>query len=114
MLCAIVGIGLGAVAQDTRPAGSVPPLLANVHASKGVQCATCHETPTPQAVGQAKCLACHSDKALAVKTANVKPTNPHDSRHFGTEADCNSCHHQHKASQNLCLDCHPRFTFRVP
>ena len=113
-LSAIVGIDMGALAQDTRPAGSDPTLLANVHAAKGVQCTFCHDTPTPQPVGTSKCRGCHNEKALALKTANVKPTNPHDTRHFGTEADCNLCHQQHKASQNLCADCHPRFTFRVP
>jgi hypothetical protein len=114
LLSAIVGIGFAAIAQDTRSVGSEAALLANVHAAKGVQCATCHETPTPQPVGMLKCVSCHGDKALAQKTANVKPTNPHESRHYGTVADCNLCHHQHKKSQNLCADCHPRFTFRVP
>ena len=63
-----------------------------------------------------KCLSCHGDgdsKALAAKTAGVKPVNPHETRHYGTEADCGLCHRQHENSVNFCLDCHPRFQFKV-
>lgn len=88
--------------------------LGHLHALKGVQCAQCHESGKPAAVSMTKCLTCHTDmKALAQKTANVQPTNPHDSRHYGTEADCNLCHHQHKMSENHCAECH-NFKFNVP
>jgi hypothetical protein len=46
--------------------------------------------------------------------SNAKPRNPHENRHYGTEADCNLCHHQHKKSENFCLPCHQRFDFVVP
>lgn len=50
----------------------------------------------------------------AVKTADIKPTDPHKNRHYNTEADCNLCHHQHGKSENFCLPCHDRFNFHVP
>jgi hypothetical protein len=102
----------GAVhAQD--PGGE----LWKLHADKGVQCTKCHgNAKKSEPVQMEKCLSCHGNgdsKALAAKTANVKPLNPHESRHYGTEADCNLCHHQHEKSVNFCLDCHPRFNFKV-
>ena len=90
-------------------------VLGRLHAASGVKCAACHENvKKPLAVSMEKCLTCHGDtKTLAEKTANVKPLNPHESRHYGTEADCNICHHQHRKSENFCLDCHNRFDFKV-
>ena len=90
--------------------------LGKLHTSMGVTCAQCHENATkPEPVTMEKCLSCHGDtQKLAKKTANVKPRNPHDSRHYGTEADCNLCHHQHRKSENFCLPCHQRFDFVVP
>jgi hypothetical protein len=90
--------------------------LGKLHASQGVDCAQCHENEkNPEPVGMEKCLSCHGETAkLAEKTANVKPHNPHENRHYGTEADCNLCHHQHKKSENFCLPCHARFGFAVP
>jgi hypothetical protein len=89
--------------------------LGKLHAASGVKCADCHgNVKKPQPVAMEKCLTCHGDTtALAEKTANVKPRNPHESRHYGTEADCNLCHHQHRKSENFCLDCHNRFDFKV-
>jgi hypothetical protein len=61
------------------------------------------------------CLSCHGEgdsKALAAKTAKVKPLNPHENRHYGTEADCGLCHRQHEKSVNFCLDCHTALTSR--
>ena len=117
LICAVVGLGVGAIVKDvrlTRAAAEPAGTLAASHASKGVACGQCHETPNPQPVAMLKCVTCHDTKATAARTAKVTP-NPHDNRHFGTEADCNSCHHQHKMSENLCVNCHPRgFNFKVP
>ncbi len=90
--------------------------LGKLHASQGIDCAQCHENAkTPEPVLMEKCLNCHGETAkLAEKTANVKPHNPHENRHYGTEADCNLCHHLHKKSENFCLPCHSRFAFAVP
>ena len=90
--------------------------LGKLHASMGITCAQCHENvKKPTAVPMGKCVSCHGPtEKLAAKTANIKPRNPHENRHYGTEADCNLCHHQHKKSENFCLPCHQRFDFVVP
>jgi hypothetical protein len=90
--------------------------LGKLHAGQGITCAQCHgKVKKPETVSMEKCLSCHGETTqLAEKTANVKPRNPHENRHYGTEADCNLCHHQHKKSENFCLPCHQRFGFTVP
>ncbi len=104
----------GAVYAQDKPRTTDGP-LGKLHAAAGIKCSVCHEkAKKTEAVPQEKCLSCHGDsKALIAKTANVKPLNPHESRHYGTEADCGLCHHQHNKSVNFCLDCHPRFDFKV-
>jgi hypothetical protein len=98
--------------DDDPLEGTVP--LGHIHALNGLQCAKCHDGGKPQPVTVSKCVTCHKDtKELAQKTADVKPTNPHESRHYGTEADCNLCHHQHVKSENHCASCHT-FDFKVP
>ena len=89
--------------------------LGKKHAGMGITCAQCHgEVKKKQAVPMIICLNCHDTKKLAEKTAQAKPNNPHQNRHYGTEGDCNLCHHQHKKSENFCLPCHARFKFVVP
>jgi hypothetical protein len=112
VLAACMGLGMGAMAQSAKQS-TAQASVTSKHASKGVACKQCHGAKTTEPVAMTKCVTCHSTKSVAQRTANVKP-NPHDSRHFGTEADCNTCHHQHKPSQSLCADCHPRFNFKVP
>lgn len=106
---------VGGAAHAAGPSKFSEEGLGKPHAASGVKCGDCHaNVKKPQAVPMEKCLSCHGDtKTLAAKTANVKPVNPHESRHYGTEADCNLCHHQHRKSENFCLDCHNRFDFRV-
>jgi hypothetical protein len=92
--------------------GKLP--LSHVHQLGGVTCATCHANPKkPEAVKSAKCLTCHSGETIFAATANVKPTNPHGSPHYGKESDCNLCHHQHEKAENYCSNCH-KFEFKVP
>lgn len=88
---------------------------SHLHALKGIKCEQCHGTAKKkEAVEMAKCVTCHGATAkLAEKTANVKPHNPHQSPHYGTDADCNLCHHQHAKSENLCAQCH-KFDYVVP
>ena len=90
--------------------------LGKLHASMGIECTQCHgNVKKPEAVPMGKCVSCHGPtEKLAGKTANTKPRNPHENRHYGTEADCNLCHHKHKKSENFCLPCHQRFDFVVP
>ncbi len=98
----------GAVAADAVQ-------LDQFHAGKGVSCADCHGDDNQRdAVPMIKCLECHATKDVAAATADLKPTNPHNNRHYSTETDCNYCHHQHKKSENFCTPCHLRFEFDVP
>lgn len=85
------------------------------HLLAGVNCVKCHgKTKTPEALTMEQCVACHGSTAkLAEKTKDVKPTNPHTSPHYGTELDCNLCHHQHAKSENYCAQCH-KFDFKTP
>lgn len=88
---------------------------SHLHSLRGIKCEQCHgKVKKQEAVEMAKCVACHGATAkLAEKTAKVKPHNPHESPHYGTDADCNLCHHQHAKSENLCAQCH-KFDFVVP
>jgi hypothetical protein len=88
---------------------------SHFHALRGLNCAQCHgNVKKPQPVEMSKCIACHGATAkLAEKTAKVRPQNPHESPHYGTDADCNLCHHQHAKSENLCNQCH-KFDYVVP
>jgi cytochrome c553 len=94
-------------------AGKVPG--SHIHQLTGVNCAACHgKTRKPAATEMKKCVGCHGSTAkLAEKTAGVKPENPHTSPHYGTDLDCNLCHHQHAKSENYCNQCH-KFDFKVP
>ncbi len=88
---------------------------SHLHQLSGVSCVDCHgKEGKPAPVEAAQCLSCHgSGDKVAALTAKVKPQNPHRSVHYGTELDCNLCHHQHAKSENYCAECH-RFDFKVP
>lgn len=88
---------------------------SHTHMLAGINCETCHgKTQKYEEVAMEKCVACHGPTAkLAEKTKTVKPTNPHTSPHYGTELDCNLCHHQHAKSENYCAQCHS-FDFKTP
>lgn len=87
-----------------------------IHALSGITCTQCHGQAGPKGqVPMRTCVGCHgSTQDLAAATAKVQPRNPHQSRHYGTDADCNKCHHMHKASENDCTKCHPGFVFQTP
>ena len=89
--------------------------LADRHAAKGVQCASCHgpDAKNPQEPTLATCTQCHPTKALVEKTKDVKPTNPHTSPHYRDQLDCTNCHHGHEAPEVFCDQCH-QFGFKVP
>lgn len=88
---------------------------SHVHAFKNVLCTQCHgNVKKYEAVRMPKCVACHGPTAkLAGKTAAVQPQNPHVSPHYGTDLECNLCHHQHTRSEDYCAYCH-KFNFVVP
>ncbi|MCL1159716.1 cytochrome c3 family protein [Shewanella inventionis] len=109
MLC----LALSFFASSTM--AETPALLDQTHAAKGLKCASCHgNAEHREAVTMTKCIKCHNTEKLAKKTKDVKPTNPHENRHFGTETDCAKCHNVHKKSENYCGSCHLRFDFVVP
>ena len=87
---------------------------SHVHAFKNVRCAQCHgNVKKYDSVDMPKCVACHGATAkLAEKTAAVQPQNPHVSPHYGTDLECNLCHHQHIRSEDYCAYCH-KFNFVV-
>lgn len=92
--------------------GKLP--ASHIHQLSGVTCAKCHKSiKKPEAVAMKRCETCHNADKLAEKTAQVKPSNPHTSPHYGTTLDCNVCHHQHAKSENFCSQCHD-FKFVVP
>ena len=82
--------------------------LADRHGEKGVSCADCHDTDTPEKgtfVAMDKCLACHGPyEDLAVKTDQLGKKNPHNS-HVGN-LDCTVCHYGHAPSVLYCTKCH--------
>jgi hypothetical protein len=105
-------IGCHAKGSPTALRGKLP--LSHTHQLSGVTCKSCHANPRkPEAVKAAKCLTCHTGEAIFAATAQVKPTNPHGSPHYGKESDCNLCHHQHEKAENYCTQCH-KFDFKVP
>ena len=92
--------------------GKLP--LSHAHQLAGVTCKSCHDNPRKAEAAKAtKCLTCHTGEAIFAATAQVKPTNPHGSPHYGKESDCNLSHHQHEKSENYCSQCH-KFEFKVP
>ncbi len=99
--------------DNTALTGKLPGRHA--HHLAGVNCAGCHgKTKKPEAPEMGKCVSCHgSAAALAEKTARAKVPNPHKSPHYGTDLDCNLCHHQHAKSELYCNTCH-KFDFVVP
>ena len=85
------------------------------HLLAGVNCEKCHgNTKKQEAPAMEQCVACHgSTDKLVEKTKEVKLLNPHTSPHYGTNLDCNLCHHQHVKSENYCAQCHD-FDFKAP
>jgi hypothetical protein len=101
-------------AQKTPDSLSAKLPLSHTHQLSGVTCAGCHSNPKkPEPVEATKCLQCHPADAVSVATEQVKPTNPHNSPHYGKTSDCNICHHEHERSENYCKQCH-KFEFTVP
>ena len=71
-----------------------------------ISCADCHLTGNTKPLTTEDCLACHgSFEEVAGETAKLDP-NPHNSPHYGTELDCDLCHHEHSRSENFCAQCH--------
>lgn len=90
------------------------PFLAHVHQTKGLTCAACHtDASNPEPVEADTCMRCHDPEKISAATEKTPPANPHNSPHYGKQADCNLCHHQHEKSQDYCAKCH-KYNFTVP
>ncbi len=89
--------------------------LADLHVQKGLKCETCHgnDKANMKEPTTADCVACHNVDKLVESTKDVKPTNPHFSKHYGKDLDCTNCHLMHQESENYCNQCH-QFDFKVP
>jgi fumarate reductase flavoprotein subunit len=83
-----------------------PPFLADKHKDAGLTCKSCHqENPPSKLVPTSVCLGCHGgDYAKLAERTQKMAQNPHAS-HLGN-ANCESCHHAHKPSENYCAKCH--------
>ncbi|MCB2190587.1 MAG: cytochrome c3 family protein [Deltaproteobacteria bacterium] len=87
--------------------GNLP--LSHLHALEGVSCADCHGGGDRYAVESGKCLECHESGEAVAKLTVPKDkvhNNPHESPHYGTDLDCEMCHHAHAKSENYCSQCH--------
>lgn len=86
--------------------------LADRHAAKGMNCASCHvETPPAKAVPTEKCLSCHGDYEKLKELTKDKQPNPHYTHLL--DQPCSECHKGHTESVNMCNSCH-QFDFKVP
>lgn len=110
LLGMIVAISV-AMAGESKPfISDQQPFTADLHKSAGVTCVDCHGEGKKQAVDTDQCLECHkSFEKIAAKTADMKP-NPHDNHLARSSAECNQCHHAHKANENVCVRCHADMT----
>lgn len=72
-----------------------------------MQCSTCHDNTTEfTKPSTQKCESCHGPMAQIKTKANPQDKYPHQSAHYGNTVDCGVCHSEHKASQDLCSNCH--------
>jgi len=87
----------------------------HVHQLSKVSCADCHgDADPPEWVGTDACLKCHDIEEVAKRSDKGEDEeNPHNSPHYGTDLDCDLCHHQHEKSESYCAQCHD-FDFVVP
>lgn len=98
-------------AAFSAPASAAEKFLADRHADRGVECASCHKAGPAEAPDAKACLACHGDyAALKDRTKDVTP-NPHYTHLL--DQPCTECHQGHKASVNMCNGCH-QFDYKVP
>ena len=82
--------------------------FARVH--KTVECSECHDkipkANVPQKVQNAKCEACHGPMDKIKLPPNKFEKDAHHSPHYADLLECTTCHAEHRASKNLCADCH--------
>ena len=106
-----------ALAGERSPTSTAVPEgsnhLADKHEAKGLSCAACHGTDSPEkGVKKEECLSCHgSYGALSEKSQiHAYMTAPH----FPGGDDCGHCHQAHAKSVLLCNKCHEEINLKVP
>jgi len=86
--------------------------LGEKHVAKGVECSGCHKEIPPSApVPAPVCFQCHGGSYAKLAEGTKSEPNPHAS-HLDNIL-CESCHHSHKKSENICASCHD-FELKVP
>jgi len=113
----IVLISVSFLAASRLEAGSRP--LPSKHAKNNLSCFDCHhkENPTQAAMAEDSCMVCHGDYAAMAAYTKHLPVNPHDPPKKGGHPGpfpCTECHHQHKAPEVKCLECHTNFKLVAP
>src|SRR5512134_2535398 len=90
--------------------------LAALHASRGLDCATCHADQAfpddNEAVINRQCAGCHGSYDKLGPITRAKAQNPNinaHASHLGPEIACTVCHQGHKASSLYCVGCHTNF-----
>lgn len=92
--------------------------LDSIHARSDVMCSGCHGGVIPKeddTIDNSRCLSCHGPmEKLAARTTpkDFPDRNPHKS-HLGDMA-CVVCHKSHEASTVYCLQCHAKFSMKIP
>ncbi len=82
------------------------PFLSKHKKYAELTCNDCHLTLTPERLTTEQCLSCHGSlEEVAEATKDLDP-DPHNSPHYGSELDCDLCHHEHSVSENFCAQCH--------
>jgi len=101
-LLSISSAGTGAVKNGETG----KPFLSKHKKYTELNCNDCHLTQTPKRLTTKQCLSCHgSFEEVAEATKHLDP-DPHNSPHYGSELDCDLCHHEHSVSENFCAQCH--------
>jgi hypothetical protein len=111
--------GLVVALVPGAPLGAEGRTLARKHVQNGLLCYNCHqkEKPTDAAVPQESCMVCHGDYAAMAEYTRKLAVNPHDPpKKEGHPKPflCTECHHQHKAPEVKCLECHTDFKLVAP
>lgn len=116
-MAAVALIAGSFLAVSSLEAGPKP--LPRKHAKNELSCFVCHhkENPTEAAAAEDSCVVCHGDQAAMAAYTKALPINPHDppkkEGHPGPFL-CTECHHQHKAPEVKCLECHSTFKLVAP
>ena len=90
--------------------------IKSYHEKLSLDCLACHEGQgnDPKEFedpDEEVCLSCHKSKeylAQRLRFMDTLKANPHNSIHDGPTLYCDECHHSHKKSVNMCVECHQK------